>query len=148
MEFRCARVLPKYFNCSTLSKGIIYLYVLILYCILISNQVHRCAGICCILSHPLPFKKYVRLAHGRYSHVTVSSSYSTNMTASTTTWPLGPLSARPTAATATALIYRYSTISSYVTRFVLVCCYYYYSVSCVLFYSPLFAHCWLIICLN
>jgi hypothetical protein len=84
-------------------KGYYLSYVFTSSCILISTQVrvHRCAGISCILSHPLPFKKYVRLAHGRYSHVIVSSSLSTNMSASTTTWPLRPLSAWPTAATAT-----------------------------------------------
>jgi hypothetical protein len=50
-------------------KGYYLSYVLILSCLLISRQVYRCAGICCIISYPLPFKKYVRLAHGRYSHV-------------------------------------------------------------------------------
>jgi hypothetical protein len=82
-------------------KGYYLSYVFTTSCILISTQVHRCAGISCILSHPLPFKNYVRLTHGRYSHVIVSSSITTNMSALTKTWLLRPLSAWPTAATAT-----------------------------------------------
>jgi hypothetical protein len=89
------------FQLFHLFKGYYLSYVFTSSCILISTQVHRCAGISCILSHPLPFKKHVRLAHGRYSHVIVSSFLSTNMSASITTWPLRPLSAWPTAATAT-----------------------------------------------
>jgi hypothetical protein len=56
-------------------KGYYLSYVFTSSCILISTQVHRCAGISCILSHPLPFKKYVRLAHGRYSHGTSHSTF-------------------------------------------------------------------------
>jgi hypothetical protein len=51
-------------GCSQISEIIdpstgylIYLYVVILSFILISRQVYRSAGICCILSYTLPFKK-------------------------------------------------------------------------------------------
>jgi hypothetical protein len=49
-------------NISTVPpfQRVLSIFVFTSSCILISTQVQGCAGISCILSHPLPFKKHVR----------------------------------------------------------------------------------------